>query len=442
MLRYHMAVITPDKRLKRAIKRVTTATASTAEFLAALDALSSEPPVDLAILDARDAEPSTKALDALPASAAISYIVQGEGLTRKIELLTDERVCSLFCHDDRFDDDEFIASATKALRRDVFGLQKYFPWGVTTYSMVVKNYEQKTRAIQIIMDYAREAGLRGPVRDRVQLVSDELMMNALYHAPVDQQGNERYRSISRKELASLEEVEPIEIHYGCSGRYFGISVRDGGGSLTRKKALEYLMRARQDTAVIENKATGAGLGLLSVLRSVSKLVFNLDPGSSTEVIALFDMDLIAEGKVGARSLHIFMAAPEREEEDDAAEEEALMAATQGLSGASKWAIAAIGTALLLVSGGIAYVMHASEPAKVSSSATSSTIAVMPTPTYATVTVNGQPVPAGEPFNLPLGVAAYEIVVTSPGHETWRQTLAPADVRGNDLRLYMTLDRSK
>lgn len=436
MLRYHMAVITPDKRLKRAIKRVTTATASTADFLVSADALPSEPPVDLAILDAREAEPGAKVLGALPDSAAISYILDGESLTHRIDLLGDPRVCSLFCHDDRFDDDEFIASATKALRHDVFGLQKYFPWGVTTYSMVVKNYEQKTRAIQIIMEYAREAGLRGPVRDRVQLVSDELMMNALYHAPVDEEGKELYRSISRKDLAALEEVKPIEVHYGCSGRYFGISVRDGGGSLTRKKALEYLLRAKQDTAVIENKATGAGLGLLSVLRSVSKLIFNLDPGSSTEVIALFDMDLIAEGKVGARSLHIFMADPEHEHDEEA---EAPMAANEGGATGRAGTIAAIILALLLVSGGIAYMMRGNVPAP---APTQQTLAILPRPADAVITVNGQARAPGQPFELTPGVDAYEIIVTSPGHETWTQTLAPDEVRGKDLRLYVTLDRSK
>jgi hypothetical protein len=40
---------------------------------------------------------------------------------------------------------------------------------------------------------------------------------------------------------------------------------------------------------------------------VSKLVFNLDPGQSTEVIGLFDMELFAKGKVGARSVHVFTA---------------------------------------------------------------------------------------------------------------------------------------
>lgn len=440
MLRYYMAVITPDKRLKRAIKRVTTATASNAEFVDNLSELSGDKgaKLDLAIVDARTAVPSTADLKTLPATTSISYILQGEGLMSQINMLEDERVSSLLCHDDRFDDDEFIASATKALRRDVFGLQKYFPWGVTTYSMVVRNYEQKTRAIQIIMEYAREAGLRGPVRDRVQLVSDELMMNALYHAPVDEKGNELYGATSRKELATLDEVQPIEIHYGCSGRYFGISVRDGGGSLTRQKALEYLMRAKKETAEIESKATGAGLGLISVLRSVSKLIFNLDPGSSTEVIALFDMDLIAEGKVGARSLHIFLAGPQEGEE--AAAEEFSQAAEHMASGTGKWAIAAVLLGLLLVAGSIAYVMRSSDQGRVTSTL-APTLSVVPNPTSAEIRLNGQLIPPSQPVTLPRGASSYEIVVTSPGHERWSKTLAPAETSGN-LRLYVDLDRSK
>ena len=81
-------------------------------------------------------------------------------------------------------------------------------------------------------------------------------------------------------------MDPIQIQYGCSGRYFGIGVRDTGGSLRRDKILQYIRRAAQETA-IEDKKSGAGLGLLTIMRSVSKLVFNLHPGNSTEVVALF-----------------------------------------------------------------------------------------------------------------------------------------------------------
>ena len=316
MLRHHMTVLTKDNRLKREVQRITAATASTADFGGDASILDGKKP-DLIILDARAEAPPAGFESRVPSGCPLIYIVEEDHMMEALPRFGEGRVVSIMGYGARFDDDEFIASATKALRGNVFGLNKYFPWGVTTYSVVVKNYEQKSRAIEIILQYATLAGVRGPVRERIQTVADELMMNGLYHAPTDEQGKEKYAGRPIKELASLAEVAPIEVQYGSSGRYFGLSVRDGGGSLTRQRAMQYLSKARAGTADIEDKVGGAGLGLVSVLRSVSKLVFNLDPGHSTEVIGLFDMELFAKGKVGARSLHLFTARPsEREEEVD------------------------------------------------------------------------------------------------------------------------------
>lgn len=347
MLRYHMAVITRDNALKREVKRVTTATGSTASFVREskdIETGDDAKKIDLAIFDARKGKPDKTFFNKVPKSARIMYVLDGESLVQKITLLDDPRCTSLLCHDARFDEDEFISSATKALRGDVFGLQKYFPWGVTTFSMVVKNSKEKSKAIEIMMRYAQLAGVRGPVRDRIQLVCDELMMNALYHAPVDDQGKELYRDKSPKELAQLDHVSEIQVQYGCSGRYFGVSVRDGGGSLTRKRALEYLSRAKSGHH-IESKTTGAGLGLVSVLNSVSKLIFNLSPDFSTEVIGLFDMELFAKGKVGARSLHVFTAAEQEADEDEYEEDETALATSGGQ--AKLWVFAAFLAGVLL-----------------------------------------------------------------------------------------------
>lgn len=307
MLRHHMTVLTRDNRLKREVQRITAATASTADFGPDLSVLDGEKRPDLVIVDARNEPPPAGLKQKIPDGCPVIFIVDEEKMLDAVPQLDDARVVSVMGYGARFDDDEFIASATKALRGNVFGLNKYFPWGVTTYSIVVKNYEQKNRAIDVLLHYATLAGVRGQVRERIQTVADELMMNALYHAPIDENGNEKYAGRPVKELAQLPEVAPIEVQYGSSGRYFGVSVRDGGGSLTRQRAMQYLMKARTGTADIEKKVGGAGLGLVSVLRSVSKLVFNLDPGESTEVIGLFDMELFAKGKVGARSVHVFTA---------------------------------------------------------------------------------------------------------------------------------------
>ncbi|HVK73771.1 MAG TPA: hypothetical protein VM734_10635 [Kofleriaceae bacterium] len=314
-----MTVLTKDNRLKREVQRITAATASTAEFGADVSVLDSKRP-DLVIVDARTGPAPAGFETKVPEGCPIIHIVDEDQMLDALPRFGEGRVVSIMGYGARFDDDEFIASATKALRGNVFGLNKYFPWGVTTYSVVVRNYEQKSRAIDIILQYATLAGVRGPVRERIQTVADELMMNALYHAPTDDQGNEKYAGRPIKELAQLADVAPIEVQYGSSGRYFGLSVRDGGGSLSRKRAMEYLSKARAGTADIEDKVGGAGLGLVSVLRSVSKLVFNLDPGRSTEVIGLFDMELFAKGKVGARSLHLFTARG-NDDDDDVADED-------------------------------------------------------------------------------------------------------------------------
>jgi hypothetical protein len=113
----------------------------------------------------------------------------------------------------------------------------------------------------------------------------------------------------RKEMTALD-VVPIQVQYACNGRYFALSIKDTFGSLSRETIMKYLARAASvEGTDIERKAGGAGLGLLTVLRSVSKLVFNLSPKSATEVVALFDMELFAKGKMGARSLNIFVAQP-------------------------------------------------------------------------------------------------------------------------------------
>lgn len=444
MLRYHMTVITRDGALKRSIKRLTTATGATADFVADGAQVSSARPINLAIFDARYDLPDSRFLSQIPRGARVLYIVSGEDLVHRISLFEDERVTSLFCHDERFDDDEFISSATKALRGEIFGLQKYFPWGVTTFTMLVKNHEEKGRAIEIMMRYAQVAGVRGPVRDRIQLVADELMMNALYHAPTDEKGEEKYRGMTPKQLAQLADVNPIQVQYGCSGRYFGVAVRDGGGSLTRARALEYLARARTG-AQMEQKESGAGLGLVSVLHSVSKLVFNLAPTYSTEVIGLLDMELFAHGKVGARSLHLFTAAASAHAADQEADEAAPAERVRSRGRAGGWLAAAVLGAAVAVAGTTYYLMPAgalatgAEPD--ADRARPRTVTVYAEPGAAQITIGGQPAGSGVPVQVSHTTDELEIRVTYPGYRPWTRTLTASSLVGDERIYVVRLDQA-
>jgi hypothetical protein len=244
-------------------------------------------------------------------------------------------------------------------------------------------------------------------------------------------GKEMFAGKSPKELAQLAEVPPIQVQYGCSGRYFGVAVRDGGGSLNRERLLEYLLRAKSGPH-IENKATGAGLGLVSVLKSSSKLIFNLDPGYSTEVIALFDIELFAKGKVGARSLHVFTEAAQpaggEDDEEGAGDDRDEPEAAPAGGGSKLWLVAALLGAVLaaLVT---AYVMRSKpQPRK---------LTVDVDPAGAAIVVDGRPVTAGTAVTLPKGTGPVEVRVEQTGYEPWTEKI-PRDRLGNDARVRIVL----
>jgi len=444
MLRHHMAVITRDSRLKREIQRLTAATGSTADFAADASGLSCDSAVDLAILDARTGDPDPRVHAATPGDSAFILLLDEQRFLDKLDVLGDDRVASLMCYSGAFDEDEFIASATKALRGTVFGLPKYFPWGVTTYTMVVHNYEEKNRAIEGIVRYGHAAGVRGPVRDRIQVVADELMMNALYHAPTDADGNERFRDKTVKELAQLPSVPPIEVQYGASGRYFGVSVRDGGGSLTRQRLVEHLRRARNATTVDDTAPESRrGLGLITVFRSVSKLVFNLDPGHSTEVIGLFDMDPSGKVKGGARSVHVFRSRPEPEQEEAVADEETPAVSLRP----SQRGLLALAAALVAVVAALAVAVarrgepaaslqpeFGRDPAAAAADAAGAAVAATPVvvlspePADARITVGGRPVHAGTPIPIG-GDEAVVVTMEAAGYQAFEAQIERSAIPG-------------
>lgn len=436
MLRYHMVVITADNVLRRSIRRVSAATGSSVDFVAGARDVDPASDVHLAIFDSRLADPGPDALAHIPAGAQIIHLIEGDSLMRRISLLDDERVTSLLCFDERFDDDEFIASATKALRGEIFGLQKAFPWGVTTLSMVLRSYGDKHAAIEVLSDYAASAGCRGSVRDRIQLVCDELMINALYHAPRDESGGEKHADKTPQQMSQIPALDPVEVQYGCSGKYFGVSIRDGSGSLTREKLLDYLARAAAPAAM-EDKKSGAGLGLVTVLRSVSRLIFNCDPGSSTEVIALFDMELLAQGKAGARSLHVFRAAQQPERRNPAAgrrKGDVLQARAPGSSNNLLY----VGLVLLGLSV-FAVTMMAIRPRDGEPSAQGEqSLTVYLDPEDATAQIDGESIENGARVPLLTGTESSAVLtVERPGYVGRTIQLLRADAKNHVLRISLT-----
>jgi anti-sigma regulatory factor (Ser/Thr protein kinase) len=305
MLRHRILVISSEANMRRALKRLMTATGAVTEFINDLSTLPADPPSLLAV-DLRSASaPKLKDLEKVFPDVRLLAIVGSQDFGQMVECLRLERCGSVITYDDGFEPEDFIITVTKLLHGQVFGLQKYFPWGVTLYNMEIASYEEKSRALDVLNAYAELAGARGPVRDRMALVAEELIMNALYHAPVDEDGKQKYEKVPRKELAKLTFDRKVKITCASNGQHFAIAVTDAWGSLDKDTVVKFLSKGTQKALEPENRESGAGLGLVTGLKNASKLVFNLSPGIGTEVIALFDLDLLAKGRAGVRSVHVF-----------------------------------------------------------------------------------------------------------------------------------------
>ena len=305
MLRHRILVVSSEANMRRALKRLMTATGAVTEFVPDLSKLPADAPSLLAV-DLRSASaPKLKDLANVFPDVRLLCIVGSQDYAQMVDCLRLPRCGSVITYDDGFEPEDFIITVTKLLHGQVFGLQKYFPWGVTLYNMEISSYEEKARALDVLNAYAELAGARGPVRDRMALVAEELVMNALYHAPVDAHGKHLYDHLPRKELAKMQFDRKVRITCASNGQHFAVAVHDTYGSLDKDTVVKFLAKSTQKNLEPEQRESGAGLGLVTGLKNASKLVFNLAPGHGTEVIALFDLDLLAKGRAGVRSMHIF-----------------------------------------------------------------------------------------------------------------------------------------
>jgi PEGA domain len=180
--------------------------------------------------------------------------------------------------------------AAKSIWGDIFGLSKLVNWGVKIHSELVSTHEERNKALASVAHFAKSFGLRKKYREAIELVLDELLMNALYNAPVDDQGRAVFGEVAPKDRAELRLERPAILQVACDGARFVLSVRDSFGSLRRETLIDYLDRASKSGGQIETKTSGAGLGLYLVANNVTEFVANILPGTATEIVAVFDLN--------------------------------------------------------------------------------------------------------------------------------------------------------
>lgn len=212
----------------------------------------------------------------------------------------------------------------KLLTKDIFGVEKYFgpefsvndsspetgferpPQEGVVFKMI-RSDRERNQFCKRVGNYLHELGAPNAINQ----VLEELTSNAMIRAPRDAEGKYKYQFElpSRDLIIPLENIELatsdcFELGYGFADDTFIIVVRDRFGSLEKKEILRRLDRhitVEDPAGLPPGLSDSHGRGLYICREITDQLVFNIDKGNRTEIIALMDR----VGGKGYKSLSIY-----------------------------------------------------------------------------------------------------------------------------------------
>jgi len=188
-----------------------------------------------------------------------------------------------------------------------FGIHNYIPDLRKLRKIELKRSTQVRTCIKTILTEMRAWGFNFSQETEMDLVWQEILINAVYHAHGYTQ--------QKKDRVAIELPDPykVEVSYGASEHAFGIAVRDNMGTLTPRIIIEALNQTiEQQRMIMKAAETGddisqvlldRGRGLDLIRQLSGEYYFIIDPGISTEVIIIYDRYYEKDDAVG--SLKIF-----------------------------------------------------------------------------------------------------------------------------------------
>jgi hypothetical protein len=174
------------------------------------------------------------------------------------------------------------------LSGDIFGIERYLPEGTPVHYFRLNNFEGRSQAIDTVLEFAEESDIRKRLRQGIGQVCEELLMNALYDAPVDETGQQVFAEVDPHDRVESCSPRPVSIRYAATETQFAIAVRDRYGRLAKNTIIAYINKCLNSPNQIDRKAYGAGLGLYLVANAAASYIVNVAYDIATEVICTFD----------------------------------------------------------------------------------------------------------------------------------------------------------
>jgi hypothetical protein len=234
---------------------------------------------------------SSARLSCLAGAGPVIVVIPRSDLAAIVDLMqASDRVAGVMIAEG-FDPRRLAVMAARILAEDLFGLENVMAPGTPIHSQVVSDYQGKSRCMLRITALVEQVKVPRKYRTPIEQCIDEMVMNALYDAPVDAQGKHLFSGVPTRTRITMRTEQDVVVRYACDGRQFAVSVRDEFGTLDRSTVLRYLHKGLHAEQQIDRKAGGAGLGLYLMINASTAVSFHVVPGIATEAFCLFDLEV-------------------------------------------------------------------------------------------------------------------------------------------------------
>ncbi|HSD86315.1 MAG TPA: ATP-binding protein [Kofleriaceae bacterium] len=201
---------------------------------------------------------------------------------------------------------EVLMVARRLVSQDPAPIGAFLDWGFSSVDIDVRTTADRDSAVAQIQMFVGALQLPKRIAEMFGELAHELIMNAMYDAPVDAQGRSKYAG-DRKADIKLTDSERPAIRIATDGSKLVLQVRDPFGRLERRHVFDGLARGLSG-GEMDHSHGGAGLGMMVCHNASSAMFFDVAKGRHTEVTALFELDMnLRELRTQAKSLHFWSA---------------------------------------------------------------------------------------------------------------------------------------
>jgi hypothetical protein len=182
------------------------------------------------------------------------------------------------------------------------------PWGATTVAWQPTTTDDLRQLVTRIEAMCERLGVERRVAATVSTAAHELLMNAMYDAPVGTDGLAKYAK-DRTAWIQLLPHEVPTLRFSVSGQWIGLDATDPFGRLPRNRFFEGVLRGHRammgsTDSALDTSHGGAGLGLHTLYASGAVLRAELTPLSQTHMSWVYDRSLDRRSRSRApRSLY-------------------------------------------------------------------------------------------------------------------------------------------